>query len=291
MERKKKKKPRTVLKHNNDNIWTLCYFNCIHWRHLGDTLIQRSQHRRAQRDFPIKTTPARFTTFAGSLHWEVSFSGTEISLILKSIMAAVGISLKIIYLFLLLVLIGRRLNLFIGDMYNRCTCPVQPCRHLTLELLIQGHLWSAKVPHVTDFRSAYISLIIGPRGLQCETNLQEIMGWESFDVVRFDLGSLLQGQTRIAKLKSANNSLIIGPRGVQCETNLQEIMGWESSDVVRFDLGPLLQGQMSIVTLKSAYNSFIIGFIGLQCETNLSEIMGSESFDVLTFDLEPLLQG
>ena len=27
------------------------------------------------------------------------------------------------------------------------------------------------------------------------------MGWESFDVVRFDLGPLLQGQTRIAKLK------------------------------------------------------------------------------------------
>ena len=46
------------------------------------------------------------------------------------------------------------------------------------------------------------------------------MGWESFDVVRFDLGPLLQGQTRIAKVKSAYNSLIIGPRGLQCETNL-----------------------------------------------------------------------
>ena len=34
------------------------------------------------------------------------------------------------------------------------------------------------------------------------------MGWESFGVVRFDLGPLLQGQTRIAKLKSAYNSLI-----------------------------------------------------------------------------------
>ena len=31
------------------------------------------------------------------------------------------------------------------------------------------------------------------------------MGWESFGVVRFDLGPLLQGQTRIAKLKSAYN--------------------------------------------------------------------------------------
>ena len=35
------------------------------------------------------------------------------------------------------------------------------------------------------------------------------MGWESFGVVGFDLGPLLQGQTRIAKLKSAYNSLII----------------------------------------------------------------------------------
>ena len=39
------------------------------------------------------------------------------------------------------------------------------------------------------------------------------MGWESFGVVRFDLGPLLQGQTRIVKPKSAYNSLIIGHRG------------------------------------------------------------------------------
>ena len=39
------------------------------------------------------------------------------------------------------------------------------------------------------------------------------MGWESSGVVGFDLGSLLQGQTRIAKLKTAYNSLIIGFRG------------------------------------------------------------------------------
>ena len=31
--------------------------------------------------------------------------------------------------------------------------------------------------------------ILGPRGLQCETNLQEIMGRESSDVFRFDLGA------------------------------------------------------------------------------------------------------
>ena len=42
------------------------------------------------------------------------------------------------------------------------------------------------------------------------------MGWESSGVVGFDLGPLLQGQTRIAKHKSAYNSLIIGPRGLGC---------------------------------------------------------------------------
>ena len=40
------------------------------------------------------------------------------------------------------------------------------------------------------------------------------MGWESFGVVGFDFGPLIQGQTRIAKLKSAYSSLIIGPRGL-----------------------------------------------------------------------------
>ena len=35
------------------------------------------------------------------------------------------------------------------------------------------------------------------------------MGWESSGVVGFDLGPLLLGQTRIAKVKSAYNSLII----------------------------------------------------------------------------------
>ena len=35
------------------------------------------------------------------------------------------------------------------------------------------------------------------------------MGWKSFDVVRFDLGPLLQGHTRIAKLKSAFTRLLL----------------------------------------------------------------------------------
>ena len=46
------------------------------------------------------------------------------------------------------------------------------------------------------------------------------MGWESSDVVRFNLEPILQGQVRKAKLKSAYKSLIIDPRGLQCETNL-----------------------------------------------------------------------
>ena len=40
------------------------------------------------------------------------------------------------------------------------------------------------------------------------------MGCESSGVVGFDLGTLFQGQTRIAKLKSGYNSLIFGPRGL-----------------------------------------------------------------------------
>ena len=52
-------------------------------------------------------------------------------------------------------------------------------------------------------------------------NRQEIMGCESVDMVRFDLGTLLQGQMRIAKIESAYNSLIIGS---------------ESFGMVRFDL-------------------------------------------------------
>ena len=71
------------------------------------------------------------------------------------------------------------------------------------------------------------------------------MDWESCGVVGFDLGSLLQGQTRTFKLKRVYNSFIIDPRGLQCEANLQDIVGWESSDV-RFDLWPLLQGQTMV---------------------------------------------
>ena len=40
------------------------------------------------------------------------------------------------------------------------------------------------------------------------------LGLGSFDVVRFALGPLLQGQTRIGKSKIAYKSLFLGPRGL-----------------------------------------------------------------------------
>ena len=95
------------------------------------------------------------------------------------------------------------------------------------------------------------------------------MGRKSSDVVRFDLGPLLQGQMRTAKPKSAYNSLVIDPRGLQCDTNLKENMGWDFFDVVGFDLGSLLQGQTRTAKFKSAYNLLIIGPRGLKCETTL----------------------
>ena len=67
---------------------------------------------------------------------------------------------------------------------------------------------------IAKLKSAYNSLIIGTRGLQCETNLQEVMSCKFSDVVRFDLGPLFQGQMRIAKLKSGYNSFIIGHTGL-----------------------------------------------------------------------------
>ena len=88
-------------------------------------------------------------------------------------------------------------------------------------------------------------------------NRQEIMGCESVDMVRFDLGTLLQGQMRIAKIESAYNLLIILPS--HRKSLARNLLVW--SDLT---FGPLLQGQMRTAKLKSAYNSFIIGPRGLE---------------------------
>ena len=60
------------------------------------------------------------------------------------------------------------------------------------------------------------------------------MGWESVDVVRFDLGPLLLGQTRIPKIKSAYNSLIIGPRGLEWKPTCRK--SWAGNLLVWSDL-------------------------------------------------------
>ena len=46
------------------------------------------------------------------------------------------------------------------------------------------------------------------------------MAWESFGVVGFDLGPILQGQMSTAKLKCAYSAPIIGLRGLGWYTNL-----------------------------------------------------------------------
>ena len=62
------------------------------------------------------------------------------------------------------------------------------------------------------------------------------MGWESFGVVRSDLGPVLQGQTRIAKPKSAYNSLIIGPRVEISNVKLTSRKSWAGNLLMWSDL-------------------------------------------------------
>ena len=90
-------------------------------------------------------------------------------------------------------------------------------------------------------------------------NRQEIMGCESVDMVRFDLGTLLQGQMRIAKLKVPTTRLLLvteiwDGKPSHRKALARNLLVW--SDLT---FGPLLQGQMRTAKLKSAYNSFIIG--------------------------------
>ena len=81
----------------------------------------------------------------------------------------------------------------------------------------------------------------------------------SSDVVRFDLGPLLQGETRIAELKRLITRLLSILEVWDGKPTYRK--SWaESSGMVGFDLGPLLQGQTRTAKLKSAY---IIGPRGL----------------------------
>ena len=92
-----------------------------------------------------------------------------------------------------------------------------------LEPLLQGQMRTAK------HKSAYNSLIIGPRGLQCETDLWDSMAWESSNVVRLDLVPLLQKSMPSQKSPTYPLSLFLGV--------WDEKTTWKSWSVsVKFDL-------------------------------------------------------
>ena len=78
----------------------------------------------------------------------------------------------------------RRLNLFIGDMYNRYKCPLQLCRHLTLKFLIQGHPPSAKVPHIADFKSPLLLVleVCSVKPIHRKSGAANLLMWSDLNV-------------------------------------------------------------------------------------------------------------
>ena len=85
------------------------------------------------------------------------------------------------------------------------------------------------------------------------------MGWESVDVVRFDLGPLLQGQTRIPKLKSVITHLLLVLEVWNGKPTYRK--SWAGNLLVWSDLtlDPAFKVKQRIAKLKSAYNSRING--------------------------------
>ena len=89
------------------------------------------------------------------------------------------------------------------------------------------------------------------------------MGWESSGVVGFDLGPLIQGQTRTTNLKGLITRLLSilevwDGKPTYRKSCAGNLLAW--SDLTS---GPLLQGQMRTAKHKSAYNSLIIDPRGL----------------------------
>ena len=89
------------------------------------------------------------------------------------------------------------------------------------------------------------------------------MGWESFGVVRFNLGPLLQGQTRIAKLKTLITCLLLVLEVWDGIPTYRK--SWPRNLLVWSDLtlGLSFQGQMRIAKHINAYNWLIIGLRAL----------------------------
>ena len=80
------------------------------------------------------------------------------------------------------------------------------------------------------------------------------MGWESFDVVRFDLWHLLQGQTRITKLKILITHLLLVLEA--CNVKLAYRKLWAGNLLMWSDLtlGPsfkVKQGQPNLKLLTT----------------------------------------
>ena len=121
------------------------------------------------------------------------------------------------------------------------------------------------------------------------------MGWESFNVVRFDLQPLLQGQTRTAKLKSAYNSLQVWDYWSWANLLVwSEVWGWHSFGVVsKPTLKVLISPLLLVLEVWDgkptwAWNLLVWSDLTLDPSFN---VMGWESFGVVGFDLGPLLQG
>ena len=83
-----------------------------------------------------------------------------------------------------------------------------------------GLKFAGYVPHYKILTGNIFGLILKNKMAATGVSLSVMVCESSSGVVRFDLGPLLQGQMRIAKLKSACISLIIGPRGLGWQTNL-----------------------------------------------------------------------
>ena len=89
------------------------------------------------------------------------------------------------------------------------------------------------------------------------------MRWESFGVDGFDLGPLLQGQTRIAKLKVPITRLLLVLEVWDGKPSYRKSFTGNLLVWSELTFGPLLPGQMRTAKLKSVYNSLIIGPRGL----------------------------
>ena len=140
-------------------------------------------------------------------------------------------------------------------MYNGYTCPLQPCTHLTLKLLIQGHPRSDEVTHIADLllvlevcnvkptyrKSCAANLLMSD--LTLDPSFKVKRGWPNLKLLITRLLLVLEvwdGKPTYRKSWAGN------------------LFVW--SDLT---LGPLLQGQTRIAKLNIAYNSLIIGPRGL----------------------------